>query len=95
MPTPLLKVAYEEQIVLKNLLMRIVARKIHKPDRDIMPVIGNGFAIQQVQHPLQIGELVTPPAPVQTETPFVVLHQAINDNPLTEVAGIIGFIVPA
>ena len=55
MPAALLKVANGEQIVLENLLMRIVAHKIHKADRDIMPVIGNGFPIQQVEHSLQIG----------------------------------------
>ncbi|AGK69279.1 hypothetical protein TY21A_19125 [Salmonella enterica subsp. enterica serovar Typhi str. Ty21a] len=60
-----------------------------------MSVIGNGFTIQQEQHALQIRNLVTPSAPIQAVAPSVVLYQAVNDDPLTEAAGIIGFIVPA
>ena len=64
-----------EHIVFKDLLMRIIADKIHRPDRDIMPIIGNGFTIRQVEHPFQIGELVAPPASIQAVAPSVVLHQ--------------------
>ena len=95
MPVAFLKVANGEHIVFKDLLMRVIANKIHKSDRDIMPVVRNGFAIQQVKHPFQIGELIAPPAPVQTEAPSVMLHQIVDDNLLTEVTGIIGFVVPA
>jgi hypothetical protein len=64
--------------------MRIIAHKIHKPDGDIMPVIGNGFPIQQVEHPLQIGELIAPPAPSSGCSPIVVLHQIVDDDLLTK-----------
>lgn len=43
MPAALLKIANSEQITFENLLMRVIAHKIHKPDGDIMPVIGNGI----------------------------------------------------
>lgn len=61
MPAALLKVANGEQLILEDLLMRVVAHKVHKPDRDIMPVIGNDLPVKQVQHPLQIGELIASP----------------------------------
>lgn len=93
--TAFLKVANSEQLIFENLLMRIIAHKIHKPDGDIMPVIGNGLPIQQVEHPFQIGKLISPPAPVQAVAPSVMLHQIVNDNLLTEITGIIGFVVPA
>ncbi len=38
--TAFLKVANSEQLIFENLLMRIIAHKIHKPDGDIMAVIG-------------------------------------------------------
>ena len=60
-----------------------------------MPVIGNGLPIQQIEHTLQIGKLISPPAPVQAVAPSVMLHQIVNDNLLTEITGIIGFVVPA
>lgn len=50
-----LKVANSEQIIFENLLMGIVVHKFHKPDRDIMPVIGNSLPIHQAEHPFQIG----------------------------------------
>lgn len=95
MPAALLKVANSEQLIFENLLMQIVAHKIHKPDGDIMPVIGNGLPIQQIEHPFQIGKLIAPPAPIQAVAPSVVLHQIVDDNLLTEITGIIGFVVPA
>ena len=95
MPTALLKVANSEQLIFENLLMRIIAHKIHKPDGDIMPIIGDRFAIQQIEHTLQIGKLISPPAPVQAVAPSVMIHQIVNDNLLTEITGIIGFVVPA
>ena len=95
MSAAFLEVADGEQIVFENLLMRIIAHEIHKADRDIMPVIGNGFPIQQVEHSLQIGQLITPPAPVQAIAPSVMLHQIVDDNLLAEVTGIIGFVIPA
>lgn len=73
-PAPLLKVTNSEKFVFENLLMRIVTHEVHKPDGDIMPVIGNSLPVKQVQHPLQIGELVAPPASVQAVAPSVIFH---------------------
>ncbi|SQH91522.1 Uncharacterised protein [Salmonella enterica subsp. salamae] len=95
MPAAFLKVADSKQIILKHLLMRIIANKIHKSDRDIMPVVRNGFTIQQVEHSFQIGELVASPAPVQAVAPSVMLHQIVDDNLLAETARVVGFVVPA
>ncbi|QDQ34145.1 hypothetical protein FORC098_4270 [Salmonella enterica subsp. enterica serovar Typhimurium] len=39
-----------------------------------MPVVGNSLPVKQVQHPLQIGELVAPPASVQAVAPSVIFH---------------------
>ncbi len=75
--------------------MRVSTNEVHKPNRNIMPVIGNGLPIQQIEHTLQIGKLISPPAPVQAVAPSVMLHQIVNDNLLTEITGIIGFVVPA
>jgi hypothetical protein len=55
MPTPLLEKAKGQELVLKHLLTWVITNKIHKPDGNIVPVIGNSFAIQQTQHPFQIG----------------------------------------
>ncbi len=57
MCAPLLKVTNSESSSSKTLLMRIVTHEVHKPDGDIMPVIGNSLPVKQVRHPLQIGEL--------------------------------------
>lgn len=94
MSAALLKVADGEHIVFKDLLTRIIAHEVHKPDRDIMPVVRNGFTIQQVEYSFQIGELVASPAPVQAVAPSVMLHQIVDDNLLAEITRIIGFVLP-
>jgi hypothetical protein len=47
MTTTLLEKANSEEIIFKYLLSRIIANEVHQPYSHIMPVIGNGFTIQQ------------------------------------------------
>ncbi|KTP14916.1 hypothetical protein DF13_03765 [Salmonella enterica subsp. enterica serovar Reading] len=60
-----------------------------------MPVVRNGFTIQQVEYSFQIGELVASPAPVQAVAPLVMLHQIVDDNLLAAITRIIGFVLLA
>ena len=55
MTTALLEKANSEEIISEFLLPWIIANEIHHSDSHIVPVIGNGFTIQQEQHALQIG----------------------------------------
>ena len=95
MTTTLLEKANSEESIFEYLLMWIIANEVHQSNSHIVPVVGNGFTIQQEQHALQIRNLVTPPAPVQAIAPFIVLHQIVNDNLLAKITGVIRFVVPA
>ena len=55
MTTTLLEKVNSEEIISEFLLPWIIANEIHQSDSHIVPVIGNGFTIQQEQHALQIG----------------------------------------
>ena len=55
MTTALLEKANSEEIISEYLLSWIIAYEVHQPYSHIMPIIGNGFTIQQEQHALQVG----------------------------------------
>ena len=55
MSAAFLKITNAKEIILEDLLMWIIANKIHEPNGDIVPIIRDGFTIQQIQHTFQIG----------------------------------------
>ncbi len=67
---------------------------LHQPGRDITTVVRDRFAIKQKQHPLQVCQLILPPAPVKTESPAVMRHQIVDDDLLTKTTRTVGFVIP-
>ncbi|ACS85264.1 hypothetical protein Dd703_1464 [Musicola paradisiaca Ech703] len=49
-PVPYLKITDAKILIFVFLLMGIIADMVHQPDGDIASVVGNRFAIQQIQH---------------------------------------------
>nr|POW24334.1 hypothetical protein PB20LOC_04039 [Pectobacterium parmentieri] len=52
MPGAFLKVTHAKILILVFLLMGMIADMVHQSDGDIASVIGDLFAIQQIQHTL-------------------------------------------
>lgn len=86
MRASLLKVTNAEEITFVRLSARMIADMFHQPGRDITAIIRDGFTIQQEEHPLQICQLITTPAPVQAKTSAIVGNQVVNDNLFTKTA---------
>ncbi len=64
-------------------------------DDDIFPVVGDGPAAEQVQHPFQVSNPVSLLSGDNMKSPPVPSHQIVDDNFTAKFAGTISFVIPA
>ena len=62
---------------------------------DVFPVVRNGVATEEMQHPFQVGNPVSLLPGDKMKPPPVPPHQVVDDNFTAKFAGAIGFVIPA
>ncbi|GDP01416.1 hypothetical protein BvCmsNSNP012_02638 [Escherichia coli] len=91
----LLKVSDAEHLIFIALLTLNGLNVVIQTDDDIFPVVGDGPAAEQVQHPFQVSNPVSLLSGDKMKSPSVPPHQIVDDNFTVKFAGAIGFVIPA
>ena len=91
----LLKVSDAEHLIFIALLTLNGLNVVIQTDDDIFPVVGDGPAAEQVQHPFQVSNPVSLLPGDKMKPPPVPPHQVVDDNFTAKFAGAIGFVIPA
>ena len=91
----LLKVSDAEHLIFIALLTLNGLNVVIQTDDDIFPVVGDGPAAEQVQHPFQVSNPVSLLPGDKMQSPSVPSHQIVDDNFIAKFTGAIGFVIPA
>ena len=93
--SPLLKVFNCKHFVLIMSAVPVIMDMIAETPGNVCTAVGNGFSVEYHQHPFQVRQAITLPAPVQTKSPPVAFYQPRYDDLLSKLTWAIRLKIPA